>query len=263
MLGQPALVAGHHRGDPQRVALLAQQGVAAVAGAVRPDHPLLGELDDVLLGVARPLHVLLAGLERGADGVQGGDVLGVLAELLDAAQHVDAGAGHHAHGDHDVLGVGDLDAEHRVLGLDVPHHERDDVHRAALHAAGVEPAHQVLHLVRVHPVVGGPGVLLVHGADEGAVLDPGDVGRVGGGVEAVGLLLLVEAHERAGLDELLGQAGPLGVGAGDPLDVVWGGHRCHLVDPCLQAGVRGAACALVGVRRLGRHVIGRPFRPGV
>ena len=39
MLGEPALVAGDGRGDPQRVALLAQQRVAAVAGAVAPDLP--------------------------------------------------------------------------------------------------------------------------------------------------------------------------------------------------------------------------------
>ena len=70
VLGQPALVAGHHRGDPQRVALLAQQRVAAVAGAEGPDHPLLGELGDVLRVAARPRHVLLAGLERRADRVQ-------------------------------------------------------------------------------------------------------------------------------------------------------------------------------------------------
>src|ERR1700761_6900739 len=36
VLGEPALVAGHHRGDAQRVALLAEQGVAAVAGAEGP-----------------------------------------------------------------------------------------------------------------------------------------------------------------------------------------------------------------------------------
>ena len=34
VLGQPALVAGHHRSDAQGQALLAQQGVAAVAAAV-------------------------------------------------------------------------------------------------------------------------------------------------------------------------------------------------------------------------------------
>ena len=42
VLGHPALVAGHRRGDPQRQALLAEQGVAAVAGAVGPDLAGLG-----------------------------------------------------------------------------------------------------------------------------------------------------------------------------------------------------------------------------
>jgi hypothetical protein len=52
------VVAGHGRGDAQREALLAQQGVAAVARAVGPDLPGLGEVDDVLVvGVARPRHV--------------------------------------------------------------------------------------------------------------------------------------------------------------------------------------------------------------
>ena len=62
MLGQPALVAGHHRGDAQRVALLAQQRVAAVARAVGPDLPGLREVRDVLGLVARPRHVRLARL---------------------------------------------------------------------------------------------------------------------------------------------------------------------------------------------------------
>ena len=44
VLGEPALVVGHRRGDPQRVALLAQQRVAAVAGAVAPDLAGLGEV---------------------------------------------------------------------------------------------------------------------------------------------------------------------------------------------------------------------------
>ena len=73
MLGKPALVAGHHRGDAQGVALLAQQGVAAVAGAVGPDGALLGEVHDPLVLVARPGDVRLARLQRGAHGVQGGD----------------------------------------------------------------------------------------------------------------------------------------------------------------------------------------------
>ena len=71
-----------------------------------------------------------------------------------------------------------------LRGVQVAHHERDDVHRPAAHRAPVELGHDRLHLLRGHPVVGGSGVRLVPAADEGAVLDPRDVGRVGGAVEA-------------------------------------------------------------------------------
>src|SRR5207253_6541651 len=63
--------------------LLAQEGVAAVAGAVGPDLAGLGEVDDVLvLGVAGPGHVGLTGLERRAHGVQAGDEPALVAEDL-------------------------------------------------------------------------------------------------------------------------------------------------------------------------------------
>ena len=72
VLGQPALVAGHHAGDAQGVALLAEQRVAAVAGAVGPDRALLGELHDVLGVVAGPRRRRPGRrLERRADRVQG------------------------------------------------------------------------------------------------------------------------------------------------------------------------------------------------
>ena len=62
---------------------LPEQGVAAVAGAVAPDLPGLGEVDDVLvLGVAGPRHVgpgLAVGVdERVADRVQAGHELAVV-----------------------------------------------------------------------------------------------------------------------------------------------------------------------------------------
>ena len=61
VLGEPALVARDHRRDAQREALLAEQRVAAVARAVRPDLARLGEVHDPLLvGVARPRDVVLA-----------------------------------------------------------------------------------------------------------------------------------------------------------------------------------------------------------
>ena len=64
VLGQPPLLASQHRSDPQGEALLAQQRVAAVAGAVAPDLPLLGKVHDVLvLGIraAGPSDVFLPG----------------------------------------------------------------------------------------------------------------------------------------------------------------------------------------------------------
>ncbi len=132
VLGEPALVVRHRRGDPQRVALLAQQRVAAVAGAVAPDLAGLGEVGDVLGVVARPRHVLLAGLQRRADRVQRLDEEPVVADLV---QRGLAHPGHGAHRDHDVLGVGDLHAELGILGVERTHAERDDAHGAAAHAS--------------------------------------------------------------------------------------------------------------------------------
>ena len=105
VLGQPAFFAGHHRGDPQREALLAQQCVAAVARAVAPDDPLLGKVDDVLvlgIGAARPGHVLLPGAERHADRVQALDEFAVAQGL----EHRLAHAGHDPHVRHHVRRVG-------------------------------------------------------------------------------------------------------------------------------------------------------------
>ena len=112
VLGEPALVAGHRRGDPQREALLAQQRVAAVAGAEGPDLAGLGEVHDVLDLVARPgevrTDVAIPVGQRVADGVHGGHEVAVGA---DEVQGRLAHAGHDPHVDHDVRGVGDLHAQ--------------------------------------------------------------------------------------------------------------------------------------------------------
>jgi hypothetical protein len=109
VLGQPALVTGHDRGDAQREALLAEQGVAAVARPVRPDLPGLGEVDDVLVvGVAGPGDVGLAGAQRDAPPSGGRDELAVLPQHLEGAV---AHAGHDPHGDNHVGRVGELHAD--------------------------------------------------------------------------------------------------------------------------------------------------------
>ena len=99
-------------------------------------------------------------------------------EIAIGAQGVEGGlahARHDAHGEHDVLRVGDFDAELRILGVERAHAEGDHVHRAALHAAVVESRHRLLHLHRIGPVVGVPGVALGLGADERLILDTGHI----------------------------------------------------------------------------------------
>ena len=193
VLGHPALVARDVRGDPQREALLAEQRVAAVARAVRPDLARLREVDDVLLLVARPGHVLLAGRERGADGVHAGhDALLALVDLREDGQ---ADPGHDPHADDDVGRVGELHADLRHRRADRPHAERQHVHRPPAHRAAEQLLQLAAHLVRVFPVVGRARRLLRERADEGAVLDPRDVARVGARVVAARPELLVELDE--------------------------------------------------------------------
>ena len=100
MLGHPAFVARDVGGDAQGEALLAEQGVAAVAGAVGPDLARLGKVDDVLFVVAGPGNILLARRKRRADGVHAGnDALVALVDLLEDRQ---ADARHDAHVDDDI-----------------------------------------------------------------------------------------------------------------------------------------------------------------
>ena len=193
VLGHPAFLATHGGGDAQGEALLAEQGVAAVAAAVRHDLAGLREVGDVLgVLVAGPRGVLFAHAVRVQEGsaerVQGRDELAVAADALEGAV---TDAGHDFHGLRDVRRVRELDAVAGQVGAERSHGEGDDVHRAALHAAVVEAPHGVAHLVGVLPVVGGAGVLLVLAADERVALDAGDVARVGAREVRVGAQLLV------------------------------------------------------------------------
>ena len=227
MLRHPALVARHHRGDAEREALLAQQRVAAVARPVRPDAALVGEVDDVLLGVAGPRHVALPARQRLAHRVHARHELAVAQRIERAAAH----ARHDPHVHHDVRRVGQLHAELRQRRAERSHAERDDVHRPAPHAAREQLTQRLPHLLRVDPVVRRPGVLLPLAADEGAVLDPGHVTRVGQGEEAVGTEGGIEALEGAGGDHLFAE--PLGFGGRSvtPVDRLGSAEFRHLGDP--------------------------------
>ena len=71
MLGEPALIARLPAGDAQGVAFLAQQRVAAVAGAEALDAELFGEMHDE---AARRIE-LAGGVQAAHELALGGDAL--------------------------------------------------------------------------------------------------------------------------------------------------------------------------------------------
>ena len=178
----------------------------------------------------------LARLERGADRVQARDEGAVVAEDLEGAG---AHAGHDAHGDRHVGRVGQLHADVGDVRPERAHGEGDHVHGAALHGALEEAVELLAHLGGVTPIVRRPGVDLLLGADEGAVLDAGHVARVRVGPVAVGPLGVAQPGERAGVDQLLAHPVVLVGGAVAPVDSVGSGQRSHFVDPRQEFRVLG------------------------
>ena len=131
VLGQPALVPRHHRGDPQRVALLAEQRVPAVPRPVGPDLPGLGEVRDVLgrrcTATARPPARAPAARPPSARH-RTNDPPSSIARSAARAH-----PGHDPHRDHHVRRVGDLHPELGDLAAQRAHAERHHVHGAAAH----------------------------------------------------------------------------------------------------------------------------------
>ena len=125
------------------------------------------------------------------------------------------------------------------VGAERAHREGHDVHRAARHRAVEEAAEGRVHLVRIAPVVGRPGVLLALRADEGPVLDPGDVAGIGAGEVGVRALGVGEALERAGVDHLLAETVVLLRRPVAPVDRVGLGQLGDLLDPGEQLRVLG------------------------
>ena len=170
--------------------------------------------------------------------------LGVEALDKVVADHVGHGLAHPRHDghvEHHVDGIGQLNA---VLGEGGAHHAHgvgDDVHGAALHGAGVQLFQLGVHLLGIHPVVGGAGVLLLSAADEGAVFHPGHVVLRRAVEVAAGQLLLVELLHLPGGAGLRPQLLQLCLGAVNPNDLVGLGHGRHMVDP-LQHGLVLCQC---------------------
>ena len=204
----------------KREALLAEQRVAAVARPERPDLARLGKVDDVLLRVARPGHVLLAVGQRRAHGVDAGDdaLLGLLNLSISSKTCCPMRAMMRmlttTYGESvsctPICDIGRADRAHA---------EREHVHRAALHrAAERDPSGASSHLERIFPVVGRPRGVLRERTDERAILDARHVARIRPRVVAARPQVLVELDECAGLHHLRAQRVVLVLGAVHPMD---------------------------------------------
>ena len=93
------------------------------------------------------------------------------------------------------------------------------------------PCSVASHLDRVAPVVGRAGVDLLLGADEGAVLDAGDVGRVRAAEERVRALRFIQFAQCPGGTELVEQALVFGLRTIADIDRVRLAKFLHLRDP--------------------------------
>jgi hypothetical protein len=220
VLGQPALVARERRRDAERKALLAQEGVAAVAGADAPDLALLREVHDEA-AVGRQV----------AERVQSGH------EVLGAAELVERGLPHACHQAHvrDHVGaVGDLDAHAAEGRPERAHHVRHDVERPALHRPVEEREHPLARFIGRHPVVGGPRALAGAAGDERQVLGARDVGRVAAVQVGPGSLLRVQPLQRSVRQHHVHEAGVLRIPAVAPDHAVRAQRPLHLSDPLLD-----------------------------
>ena len=234
MFGHPAFAFGLVGGDAQREALLAEQGVAAVAGAVGDDFIGFGEVGDVLLldGGAWPRDVRRVAGQRIADGV---DALHEGGARFDLVDDLEADAGHDLHGFDNVRGVGDFNAVFGDGGVDGAHGEGDDIEGASDHAALEEFVELGLHFSGGLPMVRRAGVLFFFGADVGAFLDTGHVGLVGAchvGVRGFG-----ELDECAGLDHLVGDFVVHPFRAVEEDDFVRRAEVDPVLEPAFQFGV--------------------------
>ncbi len=255
MLGHPALVARLHARDAERVALLAEQRVAAIARAVRPDLARLGEVRDVFRLVAGPRHVGGGGRgERIAHRVHAAHEVFRVAER---GQHLVADPRHDVHVGDGVSAVGDHHADAGDGRADRTHGVRHHIHGAAGHGAVIELGERRLHLGGVEPIVGRTGVVLALGADIGLVLDARDVGGIGAHQDRVRPLLGIEPHGRAAIDQRFQEMLILGVRAVAPHHRFRLEQRFGLLDEGQHLRIRGLGSCRRNLR-LYAHKVGSP-----
>ena len=150
------------------------------------------------------------------------------------AEHVEyiaAHARHDAHADDDVGAVGQLDADVRNGTAQRPHRERHDIERAPSHATFEQLAKRQTHRRGRDPVVGRPGIVLALTANERAIFDACDIGRIGPRQVTVRPLRGVELAQRTGRYHLRAQPIVFELRAVAPFDALRPRFRCNLAHP--------------------------------
>ena len=181
MFRHPTFIARDVRGNPERKAFLAQQRIAAIAGAIRPDFAGLGKVNDVLLRVAWPGNIFLAGSQRSAHAMDAGHH--ALLVFIDFFENIDPDASHDSHIHDYVRRIGELHTDLRHRTAHWPHAEGQHVHGSSLHAAVEFLLQLAAHGVGIFPIVGGPGIVLRQRTDKRPVFHPGHVRRRRSGPE--------------------------------------------------------------------------------
>ena len=194
----------------------------------------IGQTGIPVYNVANACATGATALRTAIMAVKSGEVRMGLAVGAEKVDHRAAHARHDAHVHGHVRAVGQLDADVGDRRAQRAHREGHDVHRAALHAAGVERVHLRVRLGRVHPVVVRACVGGVAGADEGQVLDARDVLRAGAVQVAVRVGLLVELLQRAIGQHACDERLVLSIAAIAPVDRGGTGERRDLGNPVVQ-----------------------------
>ena len=164
------------------------------------------------------------------------DEVGAVAERF---ENVVADSRHDQHVENDVDRVGQLNAVLCKVGADDAHGVGNDIHRLALHRAGEQLGQLCIAFSGCHPVVDVAGILLLSGADKGAVLNACNVVECGSVQVAVGEQLLIELDELTGRASLFAKLFRLRFGTVDPDDLIRLRHGSHFVDPLCDMNVFG------------------------
>ena len=233
MLGQPALVPRHHRGDPQRVALLAQQRVPAVPRPVTTrspgsrgnarctwSHGTATAHPPAPAPAARPPSARTARTTRTTRSRPAPPPPIRVMIRIETATYAES-----------VISTPSWEISPPSGPMQ---NGTTYITRPRMHPSKIS-GERLAHLVGRDPVVRRPRVLLPFGADERAVLHPGHVRGIRPAPEAVRPQLRIQPGERPVLHQQAGQPVPLIIRAITPHDRVRLGQLRDLARPTWPA----------------------------